>query len=275
MDYLFQSNKTINMHTPVLLNEVLVGLRVHPAGRYVDGTYGEGGHAQTIAAQGGNVLGIDLDEGQVTKSKSGSIKVVQGNYADIATIAQKEGFSEVDGVLLDFGLSMEQLSHSKRGFSYKHGEEPLDMRIDGVSADVSAADIVNSYSRQELTEMFSRNAEQLGGNTIANALKSGGKVKTVADVVDRLGSENESTLKRIFQALRIEVNHEFENIKAGIEGAYEITKIGGRIAIISFHSVEDRIVKQWARSKGLKEIMKQKGGAHAFERSAVLRIYQK
>lgn len=263
------------MHTPVLLNEVIEGLQVVPGGKYVDGTYGEGGHAKAIATKGGKVLGIDLDDAQVVKSTQSSIRVVQGNYAQIAQIAKKEDFFLVDGVLLDFGLSMEQLSHSNRGFSFKHGEEPLDLRIDGDSDDYCAADIVNKYSREELTEMFSRNAEQLGGNTIANALKSGGKVKTVADVVDRLGSENESTLKRIFQALRIEVNHEFENIKAGIEGAYEITKIGGRIAIISFHSVEDRIVKQWARSKGLKEIIKQKGGAHAFERSAVLRIYQK
>lgn len=263
------------MHTPVLLNEVIEGLRVVPKGLYVDGTYGEGGHAQAISAKGGKVLGIDLDEAQVTKSKQGSIRVVQGNYAEISQIAKKEAFFPVDGVLLDFGLSMEQLSHSKRGFSYKHGEEPLDMRIDGVSADYSAADIVNRYSREELTDMFSRNAEQLGGNVLANAIKSGGRVETVADLVDRLGSESESTLKRVFQALRIEVNHEFENIKAGIEGAYEITKEGGRIVVISFHSVEDRIVKQWARAKGLKEIKKQKGGAHAFERSAVLRIYQK
>lgn len=262
------------MHTPVLLNEVIEGLRVVPGGHYVDGTYGQGGHAQAIAAQGGKVLGIDLDQEQVQKSEV-SIRVVQGNYADIASIAKKEAFFPVDGVLLDFGLSMEQLSHSQRGFSYKHGDEPLDMRINGFSGDLSAADIINSYSRQELADMFAKNAEQLGGNTLANAIKSGGTVQTVADVVDRIGSESESTLKRVFQALRIEVNHEFENIKAGIEGAYEITKEGGRIAIISFHSVEDRIVKQWARGKGLKEVIKQKGGAHAFERSAVLRIYEK
>lgn len=263
------------MHTPVLLKEVIEGLRVVPDGLYIDGTYGEGGHAQAIALKGGKVLGIDLDDAQVVKSTQGSIRVVQGNYAEIVQIARKEEFFPVDGVLLDFGLSMEQLSHSNRGFSFKHGEEPLDMRIDDTSTDQTAADVVNSYSRQELTEIFSRNAEQLGGQKLANAIKSGGKVTTVADVVDRIGSESESTLKRVFQALRIEVNHEFENIKAGIEGAYEITKDGGRIVIISFHSVEDRIVKQWARQKGLKEIMKQKGGTQAFERSAVLRIYQK
>lgn len=263
------------MHTPVLFNEVLEGLRVIPQGKYVDGTYGQGGHARAIAQKGGTVLGIDLDADQVHKSDKDLVRVVHGNYADIAQIAKDEGFYPVEGVLLDFGLSMEQLSHSNRGFSYKHGQEPLDMRINGLSEHITAADIINTYSRQELADMFSRNAEQLGGNTLANAIKSGGTVATVADVVDRIGSESESTLKRVFQALRIEVNHEFDNIKAGIEGAYEITKVGGRIAIISFHSVEDRIVKQWARGKGLKEITKKKGGTHAFERSAVLRIYEK
>lgn len=264
-----------NMHTPVLLHEVIEGLRIIPQGKYVDGTYGQGGHAQAIALKGGVVLGIDLDADQVQKSEKDVVQIVHGNYAEIAQIAKNADFYPVDGVLLDFGLSMEQLSHSNRGFSYKHGHEPLDMRLDMSSDAMTAAEIINSYTRQELADMFARNAEQLGGNTLANAIKSGGKVVTVADVVDRIGSESESTLKRVFQALRIEVNREFENIRAGIEGAYEITKVGGRIAIISFHSVEDRIVKQWARSKGMKEITKQKGGAHAFERSAVLRIYQK
>ncbi len=264
------------MHTPVFLTETIEGLAVKQDGLYVDGTYGEGGHARAITDKGGTVLAIDLDSSQVAKvAEDGEITLVQGNYADIQRIAKKNDFYPVDGVLLDFGLSMEQIAKSGRGFSYKNADEPLDMRISVASADTTAADIINSSNREQLYEIFTRNSEEVSAKSISNALKSAGRITKVGDVVRALKGRPESTIRRVFQALRIEVNNEFQNIRQGIEGAYEITKPGGRIAIISFHSLEDRIVKLWSKGKKLKEINKVSNGERSFEKSAVLRVFEK
>ncbi|OGK19286.1 16S rRNA (cytosine(1402)-N(4))-methyltransferase [Candidatus Roizmanbacteria bacterium RIFCSPHIGHO2_02_FULL_40_13b] len=278
------------MHTPVYLNEVLEGLQVHSGGMYIDGTYGEGGHGREISRLGGKLLGIDLDEEQVARTREsggwkvedGNLKVVQGNYADIEQIAKENDFFPVDGVLLDLGLSMDQLNRAGKGLSFKKLDEPLDMRIQK-TGNQSAADLVNASNTDELYEIFTRNSEEIDSWEIALSVNRATRVKpikTVGDLIEAMGTfgASESIKRRIFQALRIEVNHEFENIEKGIEGGYAVLKVNGRMAVITFHSLEDRLVKQWARKNMVKEVVKHlsRGDRTAkFESSAVLRIFEK
>lgn len=275
------------MHTPVLLQETIEALDIHPGGKYVDGTYGLGGHAKEIAKNGGEVLGIDLDEENVinrTKEIEGlGIKIVYGNFADTEKIAIREGFEHVDGVLFDLGISMEQISASGRGFSYKRREEPLDMRISTKNRNF-AADIVNSYSIERLYEVFAKGSEELASSRIAHYIersRSVKKIETVGDfvsIIEKMGfqkKQEEGVLRRIFQALRIEVNNEFENLKSGLLGAKKVLKPDGRIAVITFHPGEDRIVKKFAREHDMKFLTKKavrSRGNELFERSAKLRI---
>lgn len=277
------------MHTPVLLKETIDSLNIQSLGKYIDATLGEGGHAEEIIKRGGVVLGIDWDQNQidrrVSKNKSGSIKFVRGNYADIGKIARENDFFPVDGVIFDLGLSMEQLSSNKRGFSYKKLKEPLDMRI-GNELETTAADLLNSLEANELYDLLARYSEELDSKLIAEAIanKKGRQFEEVGDLVEvvkktlseckqRHQHDINKTLARVFQALRITVNNEFENIKKGLAEAVEVTKIGGVVAIITFHSLEDRVVKQFIRKNQLRSEHTVRGSKElAFERSATLRI---
>jgi 16S rRNA (cytosine1402-N4)-methyltransferase len=278
------------MHTPVLLQEAVESLDIHKGGMYIDATLGEGGHFQEMVNKGGTVLGIDWDNIQVQKMasqlQSSSSKVVTGNYADIENIATQNAFSPVDGVLFDLGLSMEQLNTGKKGFSYKHPEEPLDMRI-GSDTEQTAADLLNTLNKESLYNVFAKYSEELDSLLIASAVektRSSRPYETVEDLVNTVQKALKScpqkhvhmlnkTLARIFQSLRIVVNNEFENIRKGLEGSLKITKKNGRVSIITFHSLEDRVVKQFIRAKQLKFEEIVKGNPElSYEKSATLRV---
>lgn len=270
------------MHTPVLYEEAIKALEVKEGKKYIDATFGEGGHSKEILRWGGRVLGIEWDENKVKSQKLKvksykNLKIVWGNFRNIEKIAKENDFFPVDGILFDLGLSMEQIGKSGRGFSFKNRSEPLDMRI-SQTLNRTAADIVNSLSSRQLYEIFARNSEEINSWAIAQAIFSARclkKIETVEDLLAVVG-EKESTLRRIFQALRIEVNQEFDNLREGLSGAINILKKKGRVVIITFHSLEDRIVKQFARNNKLmflthKPIVAKNG--KKFERSAKMRIF--
>jgi len=277
------------MHTPVLLKEAIDGLNIKKEGLYIDATVGEGGHLIEIAKKGGKVLGIDLDEEQISNikyqiSKSEflkNIKLVSGNFADIETIARKNKFYPVAGVLFDLGLSLEQIQKSGRGFSYRKLEESLDMRID-TRITTTAADLVNSLNQNQIYEILARYGEEINSLAISRAIiraRSLKKINTVGhliEIIDRTtGKKDSRTYARVFQALRIAVNDELEKLKKGLAGTLRILKDQGRIVVISFHSLEDRIVKQFIKKNKLKQLNKKViNSRHGLEfaRSAKLRI---
>ncbi len=279
------------MHTPVLLEQVLSHVHIPPDKKYIDCTLGEGGHTLALARRGLAVLAVDADQTQIdafVESHSSEIakydiRLAQGNYANIAAIARKNQYLQSDGILFDFGLSMAQLTHGE-GFSYKHLHQPLDMIIDTVAKQrgaTRAADVVGLYTEDELTQIFERYGERTRAGKIAHAIvekRRVSKIETVGDlvrVIERASSHVD--VPAIFQAIRIEVNNERENIIRGLQGALEIVKSGGTIQIITFHSNEDRIVKLWARRNELKKIAKYVGrelSRESYEQSAVLRVYE-
>src|SRR3989344_4898990 len=270
------------MHTPVLLTQVIEALEVRKDGLYVDATFGEGGYSQAILEKGGKVLGIDLDKEQLTKGldsrfRGNDIVLVQGNFGDIEKIARENNFFPVDGVVFDLGLSMRQISQSGRGFSYKKLNEPLDMRM-SLKTEITAKYLLNHLSEGELFEVFAKNSEEINSQKIAHEViikRQFKKLETVVDLVnciDRaVGKQDSNTYKRIFQALRIQVNDEFENLKRGLIGATNVIKNDGKIAVVTFHSLEDRIVKNFSKTVGIKlsdkkPIMNKRG--RNFEKSA-------
>jgi len=270
------------MHNPVLLKEAVDGLQVIKDGRYIDATFGEGGHTVEILKRGGKVLGIDLDERQIFNEREKlRLKLVQGNFKDIEEIGRKNNFFPVDGILLDLGLSMNQIENSGRGFSYHRLKEPLDMRID-LSQSVKASDLVNSLSVDELYETLAKYSAELNSRPVAQNIvfvRRLKRIETVGElikIIDKaIGKSDRRVYQRIFQALRIVVNQELENLKKGLAGASMILKRNGRLVVITFHSLEDRIVKNFIRDNQLKQINKRvvRGeNTIKFERSAKLRI---
>ncbi len=283
------------MHTPVLLEQAIEALNIKPNGLYIDATAGEGGHIQKILEKGGKVLGIDWDEDQVrslkSKVRSEHVNFETGSFADIESLAKKKEFVPVDGVLFDFGLSMKQIRESGRGFSYNNPNEPLDMRI-SLKTEVTASEIINSYSTQELYETFSRYAEEFHSLSIAQSIGRAREIKPIETVGSLLAAIDSAIQKcsmnhrhgrdiyaTVFQALRIAVNDEFTQIKKGLEGAKHILKPDGRIVTITFHSLEDRIVKRYVESQEdimfLKKHVIKGDFSKSFERSAKLRIIVK
>lgn len=279
------------MHTPVLLKEAIDGLNIVAGGKYIDATYGLGGHTREIINRGGHVLALDWDEEYVKKKledrswrlEKAKFQLVVGNFANIEQIAKENDFCPVDGVLFDLGLSMEQISSSGRGFSFKKLEEPLDMRISGTTKQ-TAASIINSSNAEELYEILSRNSQEIDSGAISHAIFNANRmklIKTVGDLVNvingisGLRSKKEAILRRLFQSLRIEINDEMKNIQMGLEGALKIVKKGGRIAIITFHESEDRFVKKLLQSMNASMVTKKPITSHSglsFEESAKLRI---
>lgn len=266
------------MHTPVLLQQAIGRLNIKRGGRYIDATFGEGGYSKAISDLGGIVLGIDLDQDQISRGKVSlpNIGLVCGNFADVEKIAKENNFFPVDGIVLDLGLSMCQLSDSGRGFSYFNKEERLDMRIDDRSGP-TVKEIIKSLSIEELYQALSKNSEELKSKEIAVSIKAQRKMETVADLVgaiDRaVGHPAKRTYARVFQALRIEANNEFKNLKEGLKGSLKVLKPGGRLAIISFHSLEDRVIKNFIKENKLTQLDKKPiRGVRKFERSAKLRV---
>ncbi len=274
------------MHTPVLLEQVIEALEIKKDGLYIDSTFGEGGYSQAILDKGGKVLGLDLDPGQIINNQLSMInlKLVEGNFGDIEKLAKENNFFPVDGVIFDLGLSIRQINQSGRGFSFKRLNEPLDMRM-SLKTEMTAKYLLNHLSEAELYEVFAKNSEEINSQNIAREIivrRSFKKLEIVGNLInciDRaIGEPDKNVYKRIFQALRIQVNEEFENLKKGLNGAARIIKNNGKIAVVTFHSLEDRIVKNFSKSQGLKLLNKKpitNRRGRSFEKSAKLRLIVK
>jgi len=254
------------IHKPVLLEEALGFLKVENGKRFIDATVGEGGHAVAIAQRGGVVLGIDQDPEILEQAKGligssvhrpigSKIELVQGNFREIERIARENRFTEVDGILLDLGISSWHLKESGRGFSFQK-DEPLDMRADP-NLTVTAADLLNGLNKDELKELFQKYGEEERAPQLAAAVVRARSLKPFRTTTDLVGvAEKVGRTKdvrrdrihpatKIFQALRIAVNDEVENLRSVLPRAFEVLGAGGRLVVVSFHSLEDREVKRF------------------------------
>ena len=257
----------MSVHVPVLLKETLEALAVKPGGRYVDGTLGRAGHAKEIIARGGEVLGIDRDaQALLEVGAVAGLKAVKGCHGDIKEIANENGWNEVDGILLDLGVSSPQLDEAGRGFSFMR-EGPLDMRMDR-SRGRSAAELVNEDGADRLEEVFREWGEEPQARRIAKAIvaeRAKRAFRTTTQLADfleglvgRRGGRHPAT--RVFQALRMEVNGEMDELKRALEGGMELLKGGGRFAVITFESLTDRVVKRFFASHAGRMVSLQQGG---------------
>ena len=250
-------------HIPVLLAEVLAAGRVRPGQRWIDGTFGRGGHSRALLEKGAWVLGLDQDseaEGAARTLKavwSDNFEWKQRNFKELKTCAMEHGWDGVDGVLLDLGVSSPQLDAPERGFSFR-AEGPLDMRMDR-SKGATAADLVNEFPESELSRIFYEYGGEREARRVARALvarRTRAHFCTTTDLASfvaetlphrRAGGIHPAT--KVFQALRIAVNREREALLAALPQAMEIMKPGGVLAVISFHSGEDRAVMQFMRER--------------------------
>ena len=258
------------LHIPVLLAETLEAMSVKPGGRYVDGTLGRAGHAREILARGGEVLGIDRDDAAVAAvgaQKLAGLTVAKGRHGDLAAIAKAHGWSEVDGVLLDLGVSSPQLDEADRGFSFLR-EGPLDMRMDRADG-ATAADLVNGESEAGLAGIFLTLGEEPQARRIAKAIVAAREKGTAFETTTQLADFVERTVgrrgghhpaTRVFQALRMAVNDELGELRRALEGAISLLRPGGRFAVITFESLSDRMVKRFFAAHVGKMRARQEGG---------------
>lgn len=245
-------------HIPVLLDEVLDGLDIRPDGIYVDGTVGGAGHSRQIASrltEGGRLIGLDRDPDavQVAAARLAGLpaEVVHCNYSEVRSALDSLGIGCVDGVLLDLGVSSHQLDEAERGFSY-HQDAPLDMRMS--QEGLSAKDIVNTWEQSEITKILWDYGEEKFAPKIAAAIVSArenAEIRTTGELAELIRNavpqkfrRDKNPCKKSFQAIRIAVNDEFGHLYKGLEAAFDALKPGGRLAVITFHSLEDRIVKR-------------------------------
>ena len=244
-------------HIPVLYKEVLAGLQPQPGGCYIDATLGAGGHAAgilTASAPDGRLLGLDADPEAVAFARQilrpfGERAILKAaNFRQMEAVARKLGFGQVDGILMDLGLSSRQLMDPERGFSFSQ-DGPLDMRMDPGQTR-TAADLVNHLSQSDLADLIWRYGEERHSRRIARAIVAARPVTTtkqLADLVERTVGRRESIhpATRTFQALRIVVNDELESLSQAMLQARDLLRPHGRLAIIAFHSLEDRLVKRF------------------------------
>ncbi|GGK13775.1 ribosomal RNA small subunit methyltransferase H [Deinococcus malanensis] len=241
-------------HTSVLAAEVLEALAPAPGKIIVDGTLGGAGHTRLLLEAGAHVYGIDQDPFALDRAREAqlpNLNVLQGNYRDMSTLLEQAGVSQVDGILLDIGVSSFQLDDAGRGFSY-HTEAPLDMRMS--QSGESAADVVNTYEEEDLAAIIYEYGEDRLSRRIARAIGQA-RQKTpiettvqLAEIIKRAYpgfSKGIHPARRTFQALRIHVNDELGALRDGLQAAETLLRPGGRLAVISFHSLEDRIVKRF------------------------------
>jgi 16S rRNA (cytosine1402-N4)-methyltransferase len=248
-------------HLPVLYHEVLDGLQPHPGGNYIDGTLGAGGHAAGIlerASPEGRLLGMDRDPAAVEVARTVLARfgeratLVRASYTQMGEVARTHFVAPVDGILLDLGLSSLQLDDPARGFAFQ-SEGLLDMRFDP-RAELTAAEIVNTWPLEELADIIYRYGEERYSRRIAQAIGAARPLRTtreLAEVISKaVGRQREARIHpatRTFQALRLAVNEELEALEMVLPIAVSLLKPGGRLAVISFHSLEDRIVKNFFR----------------------------
>lgn len=298
-----------NFHKPVLLKEVIEFLRIKSGKKYIDATLGGGGHGVEILKKGGVLLGIDVDKEALEFVKrrwkmeagrwnitEGNLVLARGNFREIDQLAHLQGFDRVSGIIFDLGVSSHQLDSGTRGFSFNE-DAPLDMRMDqsGKSGQVTAADLINGLNKGELYELFSQLGEEKRAFAIVSAvlrarsLKKIETTKELADLVAKVygrGYFNIHPATKVFQALRIAVNSELESLRIALPKAVALLETKGRLAVISFHSLEDRIVKENFKEfeeEGLGKILTKKPVEPSFReiemnrraRSAKLRVFEK
>ena len=246
-------------HIPVLLNEVIHSLAITPGAEIVDGTFGAGGYSQAILAGGARVYAFDRDpdallEGATLAGESkGVLRLYSACFSNMDSVLIADGVSAVDGVVLDIGVSSMQLDRAERGFSFQK-DGPLDMRMgqDGMTA----ADFVNEADEAEIADIIYRYAEEHRSRRIARSIVAARPITTTAElaaIVRRAVGHKPGAPKdpatRTFQAIRIHINRELDELTGGLEAAERMLKPGGRLAVVTFHSLEDRIVKQFLRRR--------------------------
>ncbi len=253
------------VHIPVLLDEVLEGLDIKPDGVYIDGTVGGAGHSKEIAkrlSENGLLIGLDRDPDAVevaTERLAGlPAKVFHCNYDEMGRVLSELSIDSVDGILMDLGVSSHQLDTGSRGFSY-HVDAPLDMRMSQTG--LSAEELVNTWSEEAIAQILFKYGEEKFARSIARKIaeaRAEKPIKTTMELAELIKSgvpqrvrREKNPCKKSFQAIRIAVNGEFEHLEQGLESAFRSLKKGGRLAVITFHSLEDRIVKkqfaQWCQ----------------------------
>ncbi|MEM7798832.1 MAG: 16S rRNA (cytosine(1402)-N(4))-methyltransferase RsmH [Chloroflexota bacterium] len=258
------------MHISVLFHEVIEALNPQPGKRFIDGTFGAGGHTKGLLEEGAQVLAFDRDHStlDIRRKKfvnyaDTQLKYVHANYSEMGDLAPPLGYDQVDGILLDIGVSSMQFDQAERGFSFA-ADGPLDMRMNRDDP-TTAADLINGLPEENLAEIFFKYGEERNSRKIAKAI---GKARErdpftrtaqLAAVVETTVPKPSAKQRRkrthkqihpatrVFQALRIAVNRELEELERGLDAAISLLKSGGRLAVISFHSLEDRIVKQTFR----------------------------
>lgn len=246
-------------HVPVLLVPTIDGLNVRPDGIYVDCTAGGGGHSAALAAKlnsKGRLISLDRDPDAVKAASArlaefGNVQVIHRNYSDIDKVLDELGIAAVDGILMDLGVSSYQLDEGSRGFSY-HTDAPLDMRMSQTG--MSAADLVNTFDEKRLADLiFEYGEEKFSRKIAANIVRAreNAPIETtlqladiIRDSVPQKARRDKNPCKKTFQAIRIAVNGEFDHLSEGLDKAFACLKPGGRLAVITFHSLEDRLVKR-------------------------------
>ena len=259
----------MNGHISVMLTEAVDALNVRRGGVYVDGTLGRAGHTKEILRRGGKVLGIDRDDDALKAVEglaSQGLKAIKGNHGDMAEIVRNEGLEAVDGILLDLGVSSPQLDEGERGFSFR-ADGPLDMRMDR-SRGMTAADAVAGLDEVELAGVFRRYGEEPNARRIAKAIVKARGAATLdttlklADIVERTvgrhGPHHPAT--RVFQALRMYVNDEMGELERALDGGLGCLKPGGRMVVITFESLTDRVVKRFFAAHAGRMVSLQQGG---------------
>lgn len=247
------------MHKSVLLNETIDNLNIIEDGVYVDATLGFGGHSGLILEKikRGFLFAFDQDDMAINyserklKEKGNNFEIIKSNFAYMKEELNKRNISKVDGIIFDLGVSSPQLDEGKRGFSF-HKDARLDMRMD-TSKKLSAYEVVNEYSYEELVRILRDYGEEKYASSIAKSIvkeRSIKKIETTLELVDIIKrsvpysySNDKHPARKTFQAIRIEVNNELEVLKIALESALDLIKVGGRVCVITFHSLEDRIVK--------------------------------
>ncbi|MBO7298333.1 MAG: 16S rRNA (cytosine(1402)-N(4))-methyltransferase RsmH [Kiritimatiellae bacterium] len=280
------------MHIPVLLNETIDGLLPSPNASYIDGTLGGAGHSRELLKRAGNgakLLGLDRDPAAIERCTAAlnefgkNVTIVHTPFSLMGEVAPKEGFDQVDGIMLDLGVSSFQLDERERGFSFM-GDAPLDMRMDN-SSGITAAEYLDSFGDdwKSLASVLFDYGEETQAAKIARAIinaQHSSPIKTtlqLADIVEkavggRKGAPRHPATKT-FQAIRIAINSELQEVKKGIEAAISLLKPGGRLAVISFHSIEDRVVKKTlAEHEGRWESLQQGGAKWIGTLPAVKRV---
>ncbi len=244
-------------HVSVLLDESIKSLSIRPDGKYVDVTFGAGGHSRSILNElsaKGHLYAFDQDEDAVENIIHDTrFTLIEANFRYLKRFLRLEGISEVDGILADLGVSSHQLDFPERGFSYRF-DAPLDMRMN-IKSDMSAADLLRTYSEEALVEILSSYGEVRNSKSLAKAIINARKfadIKTTFDF-NRVLDQNVMGLRlkyfsQVYQALRMEVNDEIDALKDMLEDGLSVLKPGGRFSVITFHSIEDRVVKNFFKS---------------------------